>query len=657
MGNFTALIYLLVYLWAGFQLAGRLFPEDEPSLTLPLSCAFATAGLAMLPAAFGLVLGFGLPAMLLALAAAAAAGVWGWRGNEPLRQRAARLRALRKSPIKMPGPAAAQRWETASLLLAVVPGVLLTVYLLHTHILRYDAATGAYYTGQSGYGDVAMHLAFIKSIAVQGKMPPDYSLLAGQPVFGYPFLCESISSVFVVLGASLKVAYILPEIPALVSIFGFVWLLARRALGSAGKALLTSALFFLGGGFGFAYFMGSKEDFARIFTGYYTTPTNHVEENIRWVNCIADLLVPQRATLMGWALMLPCLYLLYRFAFERETRLWLPLGLLAGCLPLMQTHSLLALVLLSAVYLLFAVWDELGDPAGSIQALLPWLGYAAVAGVLCIPQLFGVIFVQTGTGSGFLRPVFNWVNHGTGENYFWFYIKNLGLIYLLQLPAFFHAEKPLRRLYAGGLAVLAVSECIVFQPNYYDNIKLLFFWFLLGCLLAANALADWYALLPARTCGQKAVRLTLAVPVLAVCTLASVLTLGREIVSDYQVFGADGIALAAYVDEETAPDAVFLTGRQHLNPVASLAGRQILCGSSLYVHFHGMHYGEQDAAVRALYEEPSAPLLEQWQVDYVMFSSYERGDYAAREDWYAARYPVVWQQGEYTLYAITPAGA
>ena len=32
---------------------------------------------------------------------------------------------------------------------------------------------------------------------------------------------------------------------------------------------------------------------------------------------------------MGWALAMPCLYLLHRFAFEGETQLWLPLGLLA----------------------------------------------------------------------------------------------------------------------------------------------------------------------------------------------------------------------------------------------------------------------------------------------------------------------------------------
>lgn len=649
MGNLWSILYLCAYLLAGWLLARRALPQAGPEHTVPLGCAFGVALLAMLPAAFALALGFGLAAALAALALVLALAALAWRGLTAAGP-GAHSGAAARGLLPLGKSAPANHAEAAALLAVCVPGVVLTAWLLYTHVLRYDPATEAYYTGQSGYGDVAMHLAFIKSIAVQGKMPPAYSLLAGQELFGYPFLCESVSSVFLLLGAGLKFAYILPEIPALVSIFCFVWLLARQALGGSGKAVLASALFFLGGGFGFAYFMGSGQAFRSIFTGYYTTPTNYVEQNIRWVNCIADLLVPQRATLMGWALMLPCLYLLHRFAFAGETRLWLPLGLLAGCLPLMQTHSLLALVLMSAVYLLRPLAGALR--AKDLRPLLPWLGYAAVAGALCLPQLCGIIFRQTGTGSGFLQPVFNWANHGTGESYVWFYIKNLGLIWLVQIPAYLWAKQPLRRFYRGGLAVLAVSEFVVFQPNYYDNIKLLFFWFLCACLLAANALWDWLALLPKAAPSHKAVRAALAALVLAACTLSSILTLGRELVSNYQVFSADAIALAEYVDENTPSGALFLTGQQHLNPVASLAGRNILCGSTLYVHFHGMDYGRQADAVRQLYETPSQELLALWGVEYVLFSSYERADYAADEAWYAARYPVEYQRGEYTLYRV-----
>lgn len=632
MGECISLGYLAVYLWAGLGLARRVLPKEGLLHTVPVGCGMAVAMLAMLPAGFGFLMGFALPAALAAGLVVALVGAWAWikgtsKTNSPKRNHA-------------------NKKEWAYALIACLPAFFLTVYLLYTHVLWYDSASGAYYTGQSGYGDTAMHLAFIKSIAVGSKMPPNYSLLARQEVFGYPFLCESVSSVFLLFGAGLKFAYILPCVPALISVFGGVWLLARQALKRPGKATLASLLFVYGAGLGFFYFIGSKKAFASIFTGYYTTPTNYVDKNMRWVNCIADLLVPQRATLMGWALAMPCLYLLYRFAFQGEKHLWLPLGLMAGSLPLMQTHSLLMLVIVSAVYLIRPAEQAIQNK--TVAPVKPWLLYAATAGALCIPQLFGVIFRQTSSGNGFLRPVLNWVNNGTGENFFWFYIKNIGLVYILLVPAFLYAGKTLRRMFLGVFAVKVIAELVVFQPNYYDNIKLLYFWFLLACILVANAVWDWIEQVRSRP-----MQVCLSGGVLFVGMLSGVLTLGREVVSKYQVFNAAAIATAEYVDDNTAPNTVFLTGRQHLNPVASLAGRQIICGSSLYVYFHGMQHSQQDTAVRAMYENPSEALLKAWDVDYVMYSSYERNDYKNNEEWYAKRYPVWYQQGEYTIYEIT----
>ena len=34
---------------------------------------------------------------------------------------------------------------------------------------------------------------------------------------------------------------------------------------------------------------------------------------------------------------------------------------------------------------------------------------------------------------------------------------------------------------------------VVFQPNNYDNNKLLYIWHLLGCLLVASLLMDWFS--------------------------------------------------------------------------------------------------------------------------------------------------------------------
>lgn len=620
IGNLLSVLYLSVFLWAGCGLARKTVPTAGGALLLPLSCSYGLVLLAALPALFALFFGFALPAVLLGGAAALAAGAWAW---------------LRRPPK------AARDKDLIPMLACVLPLFILGIWLLHTHTLYWKG--GAYWCGQSTYGDLPIHLAFIKSIAVQGQFPPAYPLLSGQALFGYPFLCETVSSVFVVLGSGLKTAALLPCLPALFAVFGMGWQLARLLLGRAGKACLAYWLFFMGSGFGFAYFLGGgTANFSRIFTAYYETPTNYVEENIKWVNPLADLLVPQRATLFGWALGFACLYLLYRFTFEQEWRLWPWLCLAAAPLPLVQTHAALALVLLSAVCLLRTV---LYGPR-TIKSLAPWLGYAAVSGLLWLPQLLGIIFRQTSTGQHFLQWHFNWANEG--DPYFWFYIKNIGIVYLLLLPAFLWAGKKLRWAYAGGVLILLVSEIMLFQPNPYDNNKLLFFWHLLGCILVAGFCWDMLALIP-----KKSVRGLLGAGLVFLGTFGSVLTLGREVASQYQQFDSDAIQAAAYVDEHAAPDALFLTGTQHLNPVSSLAGRDILCGASLYLYYHGMDYSAQEAAVRQLYEQPTHELLAEWGIDYAVFSPAERASYAVNESFYKSNFPIWYAGGGYTIYQIT----
>lgn len=620
MGELFGILYLAAFLFTGWVLARRLAPQLSLEGTLVLSGTFALSFMEALPALFALFSGFHLPAVLLALAAAG--GIFA--GCVP---------GLVRRPPEKPKSSGPAFW------LCVFPLLIFTGWLLFTHTLW--LRDGAYWCGQSTYGDLPMHLAFITSIPQQAAFPPHYPLLAQQPVFGYPFLCETVSSVFLVLGGGLKFACLLPQLLAVFTVLGGGWLLGWELLGTNAKASLGYWLFFLGSGFGFAYFLGGgKENFTRIFTAFYETPTNYVDENIRWVNPIADMMIPQRATLFGWALLFPCLALLARFAEKKEYRLWPALVLVALPLPLVHTHSALALVMVSAILFLQAALE-----LRSWKKLCPWFCWAVATGFAWIPQLFGVIFQQTSQGSGFLRFHFNWANEG--DNYFWFYIKNLGLVYLLLIPAFLWAKKSLRWFYGGGLLILAVSEFVLFQPNPYDNNKLLFIWHLLGCILVAGLLADLAALIP-----KKSVKVFLAALVITVSTLGSMLTLGREAVGRYQQFDPEAIATADYVQANTEKDALFLTGRQHLNPVASLAGRDIVCGSSLYVHFHGMDYSRQDQAVRQLYETPSKALLNQWQVDYVMISGWERNDYQVDESWYLENTDLIFEQGSYRLFRV-----
>lgn len=618
--------YLALFLLAGFLAARRALPGASAGTLVGLGFGFGISFLAVLPAVFALLLGFTLPAVVSAGAAALVLVLF-------FSLKGGRLPALHTDRSD------AAMWACALPMLAV------TAYLLHTHVLH--LVDGAYHTGQSCYGDMAMHLGFIKNIAVSGQFPPLYPLLAGENRFGYPFLCECVSSVFLVLGSDLRLAYILPMLPAFVAVYLMFWQLARHLLGSAAKASLAFWLFFLGSGLGFVYFLKDKETFLSIFSGFYTTPTNDTAHNVIWVNPLADLLIPQRATLFGWCLLFPALYLLWRFCMENRPRLWLPLAVLVLPLPLMQTHSALVLVLCCfscGIYTLVC--------RPRVRAvLLPWLWLALVCGIVWSAQMWATVFAQSVGGQNMLRLHFNWVNNdGTGlrDNYFWFYIKNIGLVYLLLIPALVHAEKKQRWFYGGGVLVWALAECVVFQPNTYDNNKLLFIWHALGCMLVASLLWDMWGRLRPRFLGAAGLALCCFVGM-----FGSVLTLGREAVSDYQQWSASDIRMAAYVDENAAPDALFLTSDDHLTPVFSLAGRQIVCGSGSFVYYHGMDYADEYQAMVSLYEAPDEGSLQAWGVDYVLFDNAVYARFQADEDWYRQRYELWYSDQDHRIYKIS----
>lgn len=151
---------------------------------------------------------------------------------------------------------------------------------------------------------------------------------------GYPFLCDSISSSIYLFGASLRYAYMLPMYFAFFQVITGFYAIADVLFHDRAKSLAAWVLFFYNGGLGFVYFIDwSREGgykFSDIFTGYYTTPTNLVDRNIRWVNIIADMLLPQRATLFGYAVLFCAIWLLLRAIRNGEKECFLPAGILAG---------------------------------------------------------------------------------------------------------------------------------------------------------------------------------------------------------------------------------------------------------------------------------------------------------------------------------------
>ncbi len=379
----------------------------------------------------------------------------------------------------------------------VLPLFLLGSVLFSSHVLK-PLDNGGVAVGQVTYGDLAMHLGFISSIAAQGTFPPEYSIFPGHTV-NYPFLCETSASSLVVLGANLRQAYLITALYAYFLVLLGVWFFFREWLHTNRRAGLATLLFFLGGGFGFAYWFDLAKhgaslntlldgtyfsNFSWLLDGFYDTPTNLPTIGLRWVNPIVDMLIPQRATLFGWAFLFPCLTLLHGFTFCNKKHNVLPLGLIAGLMPLIHTHSFLALGIISAVYCIRDLITHFNK-----KQLALWALYAGVACLIGMPQLFGFAFAQA-SESGMVKPHWNWANEA--DSYLWFYLKNWGWLFALLPTAFLSLSKRDRRVFLAPLLLWAIAEIVVFQPNNYDNNKLLFITFAFICGLIGKWLDAAY---------------------------------------------------------------------------------------------------------------------------------------------------------------------
>ena len=422
-----------------------------------------------------------------------------------------------------------------------------------------------------------------------------------------------------------------------------------------------------GGNAGQGYFDTVRERIESILTGYYKTPTNQPDpNNLRWSNMICDMMVPQRTLLGGYCMVFPCIYLLDAALRPRKIdrkdggRALILLAVWGGALPLIHTHSFLALGLMSIGAMAYDLIH--GDPRAMMERrsrwmiLLRYVVYGLIAVALAAPQLIFFTFRQALSGEAqgsFLKLQFNWVNNPNGAGmrdlYLWFYIKNIGLPFIALILALFEKKPRNRRLFAMMLPIILAAELVRFQPNEYDNNKLFYLAWLLGCMIVA----DWCCTVWEKLKGMRG-RTALAVLCAVVTFLSAGLTVWRECVSDYMAFSRYSVEAGEFARDVTPDDAVYLTGRQHLNPVLSIAGKTIVCGPDLWLYWHGINTTDRDWDIRDFYEEPEefAEVLADYDVSYIYVSSYERSNYDVDEEALRRNYKVVFENPEAVIYKV-----
>lgn len=695
-GGMAALVFMCFFQLCGLCLSAVIFPREAPGPRLLLGSVTGSVLMQWLPALMGFPFGFTAAGHLAACATAALATcgalIWARRAGRPI-------------PMDIKSIADGFRAFLRHKFLFFVLALWIFYCVLVPRSFYWE--DNIIYSSQATYGDMSMHLSFITSLARQGAFPPSYSLLPGTRLC-YPFLSDSVSSSLYLLGAPLRLSYCLPMLLAGAQVFFGGWLFLRELSGCDKRAGLAFTFFFMNGGLGLMYFLGGGEwNFSRIFTAYYETPTNYSTENIRWVNVVVDMMLPQRATLFGWAVLMPALYLLCRAVLGHRHRYFPIAGLFAGALPMIHTHSLLALGLICGAWLTARLFRDNGlsgfaarlgraliplgliamtamqamlSPAdrsnsdrllgvflsvaslwagalvlliiGSLRrkklkpVMLTWGVLLLATCALALPQLFTWTFRQVAGGS-MVRGHFGWVIGD--DNYLWFYLKNLGPVWVLALTGLLTADKKRFARYCPPMAIWFVAEFVEFQPNDYDNNKLLYVGFLFLCCAAADWVWTVLELIP-----QNAVRFASAVLVSAVLAAPAALTMGREYVSRYELYGTGAMELSLFVDDRLPPDAVVMTDQRHNNEIAALCGRNIVCGSPIYLFYHGLNYYQRERDLRPMYEEPgeNQELFERYDVSYVLISDFERSSYNVDTAWFDRNLPKEFDDGSRVLYRV-----
>ena len=632
----AAILYTLLFVMGGAAIIRTQLPGKSPLVRAFLGLALGLLLEMQLPALCANIFGFTLKAhyvavvLLLALAGASIA----------LRDRREAKRMTYEDRKLL--------WTMA---IVVLPLTALSAYLQHTHMIM-EAADGSYWCGQSTYGDLCMHLSFITSMQNM-EFPPSYNLLYGTAL-NYPYLADSLSTTMLMLGMDIQTAVVFPGTLLMAVTYAGYMLLAYQVLGGRNKAVAAAALlFFFNGGLGFLYDfdMMGRDNFQKIseiFTGYYKTPANQPDLNLRFSNVIADLLIPQRALMGGWAMGIPALMLVISSMRERSMRQTLLLALWASCLPMVHTHTFLALGLFSGGFVIGRLVTDTQDWKGILKRAGVYL---AIVLALALPQVLGAAVEQTIEG-GSLRLQFNWVNNSGGrgmiDGYFWFWIKNAGLPFILMILAVLESgRRGYLDIVLGMAGIFVIAETILFQPNEYDNNKLFYIWYMFAVILAA----DYGSIIMQRLAGLRG-RYVLCALFMVVSMISGALSIAREAVSGYQLFSRTAVEAGKWIEENTDKDAVFLTGQQHINPVCSLAGRQIICGSDLYVFFHGLDYREHADNCQRFYEFPAqfGYIPDMYGVDYIYVSDYERAEFEVDLEYIDEHYDLVYQNPDVRIY-------
>jgi hypothetical protein len=458
-----------------------------------------------------------------------------------------------------------------------------------------------------------------------------------------------LTAMLVRAGASITAAMWLQGVILSLSLAGLMHYWTRQLTKSHLAGLIAVALVFFSGGLGWSWLfldLHNSDHGLVPLLGHLTHDyTINLDGLFRWGNSLTTLFIPQRSILFGapLAILIFCQWWIVLTSADQasETRnanhRMLAAGVVAGLLPLIHAHTYLVVMSMGGclAFIFRRTWRA-------------WFWFVIPAIAIALPQILWL----SASGTIHARDYIGWHpgwDHGN-LNVVQFWLLNLGfflpalLIALLWRDSEFSTPRPLLKYYLPFLLCFIVPNLISLAPWIWDNIKVLFYWYLASVPLVA--------LLLARGLRQKSLWKWVTAGALAGMLLAGGLDILRVITdaSPNREFSNDDIAAATTILDRTGPHAVLLNAPTW-NSAVYLTGRLSLLGYPGWVNSRGLNYVQRSADIQTIYSgAPQAnSLLKHYHVDYVLIGPAELASLPVNEQFWATQQQVA-SVGGYRLY-------
>ncbi len=553
------------------------------------------------------------------------------------------------------------RRETIAWLAVLLPWLIYSIFTI-PRLLWYE--NGDLLAGWTNvWADWAVHLRNSTFFANRDVLSLDNPLFAGT-AWHYPYLSSYLSATLQRLNLDLASSLTWPTFALFATLPGLLFSLGKRVTQNSTAGVIFTYVVLLSGGMGVYYLLKD------ILAGHYFWEASQyspllytdmrqagvsTNSGIWFMNIMISELFPQRAFLAGLPLALFVLLTTWEsVSTEKVGRAQLILaGVLFGILPLIHTHSFIALGIITptffSIHLLIA-WHKSGRKLSPLVKKLFATGFALLypATLIGFTLLFVFVF-DASTSNSFIHPIHWWVpQQELPVNPVLWWGRNAGPLIILALLGFIRDRRYLS-LGIAGLVIFLIANFLSFQPWHYDNLKLLTYWYILWSLPVTALIVK----LP-----RKVILVSIvAVGLMTGAGAADTLSIATSSRSDGLILASkDELQFAEMVRREllTRPNALVVAATDHNHPVALASGSRLYLGFEGWIWSYGIDYSNRLNEIGVMYRftDEGQQLLKDRGIDYMVLSPREEKKFQAATIELTSYFPAVVDFGGYKLLEI-----